>query len=78
MTENDVETDAPRRGRIDPLKLGVYLAAVALWVVLTIFFGRYGFFLGLAVLVLVKVAFWAVPLVKLSYRSDPHEPQPRQ
>jgi hypothetical protein len=79
VTEHDVETPPVRQSRrLDPVKLGAYLAAVALWVVVTVFFGRYGFFLGLAVLVLVKVGFWAVPLVKLSYRSDPHESQPPQ
>jgi len=78
----DQETSSPqprRRPRINPLKLGAYLAAVVLWVVATIFFGRYGFFLGLAIVVLVRVAFWAVPLVRLSYATDHHEPQaPRQ
>jgi len=44
-----------------------YGVALALGIVTTIFFGWYGFWLGLGAVGLVKVAFWAFPLIKLSY-----------
>jgi fatty acid desaturase len=44
-----------------------YGVALAILVVAVVFFGWAGFWLGLAVLVLVKTACWGVPLIKLSY-----------
>ena len=46
-----------------------YGIALAIFVVAVVFFGWAGFWLGLAVLVLVKVARWGIPLIRLSYQG---------
>jgi hypothetical protein len=56
-----------------------YGVATALAVVSIVFFGWAGFWLGLAIVALVKAARWGVPLIRLSYapaRQRAEEPQP--
>lgn len=48
-----------------------YGVVLALAVVLIVFFGWAGFWLGLAIFALVKVARWGLPLIKLSYAPAP-------
>lgn len=48
--------------------------AFALAIVTTGLFGWYGFWLGLALIGIVKVGFWAFPLVKLSFAAKPAKP----
>ena len=67
---------APRYGRpvrtyLRPGFAVPYGLALAVFIVAVIFFGWAGFWLGLAVLVLVKVARWGLPLIKLSYAPAP-------
>lgn len=45
-----------------------YGVALAVGIVVIVFFGWAGWWLGLAILALVKVARWGVPLIKLSYQ----------
>lgn len=59
------------RKYLQPVFAVPYGAALAIFVVAVIFFGWFGFWLGVAVLALVKVGRWAVPLIKLSYRQEP-------
>lgn len=51
-----------------------YGIALVIAVFSIIFFGWAGFWLGLAVVVLVKVARWGVPLIRLSYQAAPRPP----
>jgi hypothetical protein len=46
-----------------------YGVALAVFVVAVIFFGWAGFWLGVAVLLRVRVARWGVPLIGLSYQE---------
>jgi len=48
-----------------------YGVAIALAVVLIAFFGWAGFWLGVAIIALVKATRWGVPLIKLSYAPAP-------
>lgn len=48
-----------------------YGVVLVIAVVSIIFFGWAGFWLGLSVLVLVKVARWGIPLIRLSYQEAP-------
>lgn len=48
-----------------------YGVALAITVVATVFFGWAGFWLGVAVIVLVRLWRWGVPLIKLSYAPPP-------
>ena len=50
-----------------------YGIALAVFAVAVIFFGWAGFWLGVAVLVLVRVARWGVPLIRLSYQKPSHQ-----
>jgi hypothetical protein len=50
-----------------------YGVALAVAVVLIVFFGWAGFWLGLAILALVRVTRWGVPLIKLSYAPVPQD-----
>lgn len=59
------------RNYLRPAFVVPYGVAAAIFVVAVIFFGWFGFWLGLAVLALVKVARWGVPLIKLSYQQGP-------
>jgi len=52
-----------------------YGIALAVFAVAVIFFGWAGFWLGVAVLVLVRVARWGVPLIRLSYQ-EPRDQEP--
>lgn len=58
------------RRRTDLIGYGV---TTALGIVLTIFFGWYGFWLAVGLVVAVRVAIWGVPLIKLSYADEQAE-----
>ena len=55
-----------RPGFAVPYGIALVIAALSI-----IFFGWAGFWLGLGVVVLVKVALWGVPLIRLSYQAAP-------
>ncbi len=59
------------RRYLQPGFVVAYGVVTAIFVVAVIFFGWFGFWLGLAVLALVKVARWGIPLIKLSYQRQP-------
>lgn len=68
-----------KRARVfsKPLRLALYCIAVAIFAVATVRFGEAGAIAGIALIVLVKVGFWAAPLVKLSYSEPKPEPKPK-
>jgi len=71
MSQPVTADDVARILRVWQLRRRIaYGVALALGIVMTIFFGWYGFWLGLGAVVLVKVAFWAFPLIKLSYANE--------
>lgn len=63
-----------RRRRLRPRLFG-YAAALALGVLATVVYGWAGFWLGVGLLVLTRLAVWALPLIKLSYASPSKGPR---
>jgi hypothetical protein len=82
MTEQQTAkaTAVPAAGALTKPRRSAHLIAygvtIALGVVLTIFFGWYGFWLGAGLLVAVRVAIWGIPLIKLSYADEQTEAAP--
>ena len=62
-----------RRRRLRPRVFG-YAAALALGVIAAVVYGWAGFWLGVGLLVLTRLAVWALPLIKLSYAGAPKGP----
>ena len=62
-----------RRRRLRPRLFG-YAAALALAIVATTVYGWAGFWLGVGLLVLTRLAVWALPLIRLSYAGPTKEP----
>ncbi len=48
-----------------------YAVALGIAVVTTVFFGWAGFWLGAAVIILVRLGRWGIPLIRLSYQPAP-------
>lgn len=62
-------TGSGRRRRLRPRLLG-YAIALALAIAAVVVYGWAGWWLGLGLVAVTRLAVWALPLVKLSYTDD--------
>lgn len=62
-----------RRRRLRPRVFG-YAAALTLGIVAAVVYGWAGCWLGVGLLVLTRLAVWALPLIKLSYTGRSKAP----